>query len=188
MKKLLMIVALATLATTAMAVPPTLQPPITTGGTGNSSSTEVRVTANVVQGIAVNEAAPIDFGNLARGMYTGSVSQNTPGRIHVKGAAGDTVNVSIDKVTTDLIWTGENGTSPSTGVAVGTRTEIKGVTIAGLTTTGTSINLGTSGEATRILTASFTAGAGSGDVNLGSDQKLGSYVGTVVVKAEKTAP
>lgn len=184
MKKLLMIAALATLGATAMAVPPNLQPPVTTGNTGNSSSTEVRITANVVQGIAVNEASPIDFGNLARGMYDGTVNQMTPGKIHIKGGANDSVNVSLDKVTTDLVWTGANGTNPTGGAQVGTRTEIKNVTVAGLVVAPTQIDLGTSGEATRILTASFAASASAGQ-NLGSDQKLGSYVGTVVVKAEK---
>lgn len=185
MKKLLMIAALATLATTAMAMPPDLKPPITTGGTGNSSTTEVRITANVVQGIAVNEASPIDFGNLARGMYTGVVSAITPGRIHIKGSPNDNVNVSLDKIMTDLVWINENGTKPTGGAVVGTRTEIKDVTVSGLAVAPTKIQLGASGEVTRILTASFAASNAAGQ-NLGADQKLGAYVGTVVVKAEKT--
>lgn len=184
MKKLLMVAILATLATTAMAVPPDLKPPVTTGGNGNSSTTEVRITANVVQGIAVNEASPIDFGNLARGMYTGLVSAMTPGKIHIKGSASDNVNVKLDKIQTDLIWTGANGANPGAGVDMGTRTVIDKVDISGLTTANTSISLGTSGEATRILSASFTAENTAGK-NLGTDQKLGSYVGTVVVTAEK---
>lgn len=186
MKKLLMIAAFAALATAAMAMPPDLKPPITTGGTGNSSTTEVRVTANVVQGIAVNEASPIDFGNLARGMYSGLVSAMTPGRIHIKGSQGDTVNVKLDKEQTDLIWTSANGANP-VGVDMGTRTVIDKVAISGLTTSNTEVPLGTSGEATRILSASFTAGAAN-DLNLGANQKLGSYVGTVIVQAEKKNP
>ncbi len=182
MKKLLMIVALATLATTAMAIPANLQPPITTGGTGDSSSTEVRITANVVQGIAVNEASPIDFGNLARGMYSGTVSQNTPGKIHIKGENNGSVNVKMDKKVTNLVWTGANGTNEQ--APIGTKTTITDVTVHGLELADTKLTLGATGEVTQILTASFTAGKTPTD-NLGSLQKLGSYVGTVVVTATK---
>lgn len=181
MKKLLMIAIAASLSITALAVPGTLPPPVTTGGTGNQSTTEVRITANVVQGIAVNEASPIDFGNLARSFYTGIVNQNVPGRIHLKGPGNAVVNVKLDKLATDLIWTGANGTTDP-NVATANKDTITNVTVHGLTTTDTPITLGVSGEATRILTASFTAGEGAAD-NLGSNQKLGSYVGTVVVTA-----
>lgn len=182
MKKLLMISVLATLATTAMAVPPNLQPPVTVGGNGNSSSTEVRITANVVQGIAVNEASPIDFGNLARGMYTGTVNQNTPGKIVVKGTKGDLVDLTLNKEETDLTWLGTNGTNDQ--VADANKDTITKVQVHGLKVTPTQVTLGENGEESRILTASFTAGTGDND-NLGAKQKLGSYVGTVVVKAEK---
>ncbi|MGL5119424.1 MAG: hypothetical protein ACRC7H_09530 [Plesiomonas shigelloides] len=183
MKKLLMIAALATLGATAMAVPSNMQPPVTTGNTGDSSSTEVRITANVVQGIAVNEASPIDFGNLARGMYTGTVSQNTPGKIHVKGTKADRVNLKLDKATADLVWTGANGTD-QTNEGDKTKTTITGVNVHGLTTQGEDVTLGNTGEYTRILTASFTAGTDTSS-NLGSNQKLGSYLGTVLVTATK---
>lgn len=185
MKKLLMIAALATLGATAMAVPPSLQPPVTTGGTGNVSSTEVRITANVVEGVAVNEASPIDFGNLARGLYTGTVNQNTPGKLHVKASGGSTIKLTLDKNTTDLTWFTANGTDQTSNP--GTNATITDVTVYGIGTTNspTTITLGPSGEETRILTASFEADPGSGR-NLGSDQKLGAYLGTVVVKAEKT--
>lgn len=185
MKKLLMIAALATLGVTAMAVPPTLQPPVTTGNTGNSSSTEVRITANVVQGIAVNEASPIDFGNLAKGMYTGIVTQNTPGKIHVKGGAGDEVNLKLDRATADLVWTGFNGAVDD---GQGSKTTITGVNVHGLTVNNEKVTLGGTGEYTRILTASFTAGNTKDADNLGPKQKLGSYVGSVVVSAEKVGP
>lgn len=184
MKKLLMIAALATLGATAMAVPPSVQPPVTTGNTGDSSSTEVRITANVVQGIAVNEASPIDFGNLARGMYTGLVSQNTPGKIHIKGEQNAKVNVKLDKATTELVWTGANGTD-QTNEGNKTKTTITGVNVHGLTTQDEKVTLGSTGEYTRILTASFNAGVDDAS-NLGSNQKLGSYVGTVLVTATKT--
>ncbi|MGL5208439.1 hypothetical protein [Cetobacterium sp.] len=183
MKKLLMIAALATLGATTMAVPPSLQPPVTTGNAGNSSSTEVRITANVVQGIAVNEASPIDFGNLAKGMYTGIVTQNTPGKIHVKGTAADKVNLKLDKDTADLVWTGFNGAADDTN---GSKTTITNVNIHGLTTKDEKVTLSTTGEYTRLLTASFTAGNSGPDDNLGPQQKLGSYVGTVLVTATKT--
>lgn len=165
-----------------MAMPPNLQPPTTSGGTGNSSSTEVRITANVVQGIAVNEASPIDFGNLARGMYDGKVNQNIPGKIHVKGAPSDKVNLKLNTKTTDLVWTGANGTDQNTA---DTKTDIKDVNIYGLTTADTTVALDSNGELSRILTADFTAGNTNGS-NLGPTQKLGSYVGTVTVTATKT--
>lgn len=187
MKKLLMIAALATLGATAMAVPPTLQPPVTTGNTGDSSSTEVRITANVVQGIAVNEASPIDFGNLARGMYDGVVNQNIPGKVHVKGGAGQSVNLKLNTKTTNLTWTGANGTV-DTNAGNATKDTIDTVTVHGLETTDKKFVLDNNGELTQILTASFTAGSTQDTDNLGPKQKLGSYVGTVVVKAEKTTP
>lgn len=169
-----------------MAMPPNLQPPITSGGTGDSSSTEVRITANVVQGIAVNEASPIDFGNLARGMYTGKVSQNIPGKIHVKGAATDKVNLKLNTKTTDLVWTGANGTADA-NIATATKATITDVSVYGLDTTDTEVTLDAAGELTRVLTADFTAGK-NGTENLGSNQKLGSYVGTVTVMATKVKP
>lgn len=180
MKKLLMIAALATLGATAMAVPPSLQPPITTGGDGNTSSTEVRITANVVQGIAVNEASPIDFGNLARGMYEGTVSQNTPGKVHIKGSQNDNVTLTLNANKTNLVWTGANGTNDKTP---GTKGTIDDVTVYGISTGGEQVNLGQAGEATKIMTASFVASKTSG--NLDNTQKLGSYVGTVLVTATK---
>lgn len=182
MKKLLMIAALATLAMTAMAMPPDLKPPITTGGTGNTSTTEVRITANVVQGIAVNEASPIDFGNLSRGMYTGLISAMTPGKIHLKGAPNKVVQVKLDNKRTDLIWTGANGTDQT---GSGLKETIDTVEVVGLDVTETPITLSGIGEATRILTASFTADPAE-NKNLGSNQRLGSYVGMVKVTATTT--
>ena len=179
MKKLLMIVALATLATTAMAVPPNMQPPVTVGGVGNSSSTDVRITANVVQGIAVNEASPIDFGNLARNMYDGTVSQNIPGKIHVKGEANKAIKLSLNKDITNLTWTGENGTKDTTAAK---KTTIDNVSVYGLTVAEADFNLDKNGELTQILTASFTAQKGASG-NLSNNQKLGSYLGNVVVIA-----
>lgn len=182
MKKLLMIAALATLGATAMAVPPNMQPPVTTGNTGDSSSTEVRITANVVQGIAVNETSPIDFGNLARGMYAGTVNQNIPGKVHVKGGASQQVDLSLNKTTTNLTWTGANGTVDTTPDA--NKDTIENVSIYGLDTNKKTFTLDANGDLTQILTASFTAGKTDTD-NLGPKQKLGSYVGTILVTATK---
>lgn len=185
MKKLLMIVALATLATTAMAVPPNMQPPITTGG-ASSSSTQVRITANVVQGVAVNEASPIDFGNLVKGMYnTGdNVVQNIPGKVIVKGTANDSIKLKLDTDKATLVWTGFNG-SPDD--KKGNKTTITDVSVYGLKTSDETITLGNNGEYMRMLTASFVAGNQNGD-NLGPEQKLGSYEGSVLVTATKTTP
>ena len=184
-KKILFTIGMALLSATALAVPSDLGPPITGGLAGDASTTEVRVTANVVQGIAVNEASPIDFGNLARGMYTGEVSQNIPGAIKIKGAANDQVNVKVDKTQLDLLWTGANGTVDPTGAAA-TKTSITEVNVYGLTTTDKVYTLDAAGNARQTLTASFTAGTGEA-ANLGSKQKLGSYVGSILVTATKKA-
>ena len=181
-KKILFTIGMALLSATALAVPSDLGPPITGGLTGDASTTEVRVTANVVQGIAVNEASPIDFGNLARGMYTGEVSQNIPGAIKIKGAASDVVNVKVDRTQLDLLWTGANGTVDT--VTDAAKTTITGVNVHGLSTTDTAYTLDAAGNARQSLTASFTAGTGATD-NLGSKQKLGSYVGSILVTATK---
>lgn len=183
MKKKILI-ASAMISSMAVAVPPNLGPPITTGGTGNTSSTEVRITANVVKGIAVNEASPIDFGNLAKGMYEGKVSQNTPGRITLKGSAGDKINLKLNKETADLIWVGANGTDQDdTGNS--SKVAIEDVQVIGLlASTETEETLDSNGEASRILTAEFTAGKGEAQ-NLGSKQKLGAYLGSVIVTATK---
>lgn len=181
-KKILLTIGMALLSVTALAVPPNLGAPVTGGLAGDASTTEVRVTANVVQGIAVNEASPIDFGNLARGMYTGEVSQNIAGAIKIKGTAADTVNVKVDKTQLDLLWTGANGTVDTSTTA--NKTTITGVKVYGLTTSDTAYTLDGSGNARQMLTASFTAGTGATD-NLGTNQKLGSYVGTVLVTATK---
>lgn len=182
MKKLLMIAALGTLATTAMAIPPNLGPAITTGITNKGSTVEVRITANVVDGVAVNEVSPIDFGNLVRGMQEGTVSPVKPGKIHVKGTNNGSVKLKIDKIKTDLGWTGANGTTDTTG----TLDKIKDVNIVGLTMTDVSYTLNGNGELTHILSASFEAYKTGDTNNLGPKQKLGSYVGTVTVTA--TAP
>lgn len=179
MKKKLMLVAFMSLSMAAMAA---IQPPITGGAGANASMSEVRITANVVEGVAVNETSPIDFGNLARGMHVGTVNHNIPGEIHLKGTAGDNINVKLDTDMADLVWLGANGTDDKAPGA--NRDFIKDVQVYGLTTTDTTIALGGTGEARRSLTASFVAGQGA-DQNLGSSQKLGSYSGRVMVTAVK---
>lgn len=176
-KRLLLIIALATMGTMAYGVQPGLGAPGTTGGTGEKSNTEVRVTANVVNGVAVNEAAPIDFGNLAKGMHTGQVKEMTKGRISLKGKASGNVTLALDKVSgVALNWTGNNGSD-----GTGTKTDITGITITGAQTTQV-VTLDAAGNASLPLGATFTAGANAGD-NLGTDQKLGSYEGTITVSA-----
>lgn len=179
MKKLSIIAVLATLATTAMAVPPNLQPPVTIGG-AESSSTDVRITANVVQGVAVNEASPIDFGNLPKNIYEdgSNISQNIPGKIVVKGAPQANINLKLDTDKAVLVWSGFNGSPDDNG----TRALIDEVSVYGLTKVDEVVVLGSNGEYTRALTASFPAGKTAGK-NLGTNQKLGSYVGSVKVIA-----
>lgn len=176
-KRLLLIIALATMGTMAYGVQPGLGAPGTTGGTGNKSNTEVRVTANVVSGVAVNEAAPIDFGNLAKGMYTGQVKEMTKGRISLKGEAAKTIALTLDKVSgVALNWTGNNGSD-----GTGSKTDITGINITGAQATQ-DVVLDAVGNASLPLGATFTAGTGGTD-NLGSDQKLGSYEGTITISA-----
>lgn len=177
MKKLLMIAVLATLATTAMALPPNLGPAITTGVTDKGSTVDVRITANVVEGIAVNEVSPIDFGNLPRGMYTGTMSPIMPGKIHIKGGNNKGVNLRLNTTTTNLDWISTNGTTDTTGTVA----EIRDVKVIGLTTSDVLYHLDSNGELTRQLSATFEANPTNG--NLSNNQKLGAYVGMVRVTA-----
>lgn len=158
----------------------------------NGSKTEVRVKANVVAGVAVNEAEPIDFGNLVRGanVYTDkeNIDSRTPGRVVFRAdqqmIANGRVYAKLEKDTTDLTWRNGNGST-----AEGSVTDIKNVKVKGLSTQPEQITLNGNGEAEKTLTGHFFAyddgkGATSKENgNLGSNQKLGAYVGTVVVQA-----
>lgn len=157
----------------------------------NGSKTEVRVRANVVAGVAVNEAEPIDFGNLVRGstVYTPSelINSRTPGRVVFR--ADQTfltgkIQAKLENTTTILEWKHNNGSDGN-----GVNTQIKNVTVTGLTENFEEITLNASGQAERRLDAHFSAydtGTGTPNTdngNLGKNQKLGSYVGTVIVQA-----
>lgn len=155
------------------------------------SKTEVRVKANVVAGVAVNEAEPIDFGNLVRGanVYQDRevINSRTPGRVVFRAdkqmLASGKVLANLEKDTTDLTWRNGNGST-----ANGSVTTIKNVTVKGLSTQPEQITLNTNGEAEKTLTGNFFAyddgaGVNKDNGNLGANQKLGAYVGTVTVQA-----
>lgn len=165
--------------------------PGTEGINSEGSKTEVRVKANVVAGVAVNEAEPIDFGNLVRGanVYQDRevINSRTPGRVVFRAdkqmLTSGKVLANLEKDTTDLTWRNGNGST-----ADGTVTTIKNVTVKGLSTQPEQITLNTNGEAEKILTGNFFAyddgaGVNKDNGNLGANQKLGAYVGTVTVQA-----
>lgn len=165
--------------------------PGTEGINSEGSKTEVRVKANVVAGVAVNEAEPIDFGNLVRGanVYQDRevINSRTPGRVVFRAdkqmLASGKVLANLEKDTTDLTWRNGNGST-----ANGSVTTIKNVTVKGLSTQPEQITLNTNGEAEKTLTGNFFAyddgaGVNKDNGNLGANQKLGAYVGTVTVQA-----
>lgn len=165
--------------------------PGTEGINSEGSKTEVRVKANVVAGVAVNEAEPIDFGNLVRGenVYQDRevINSRTPGRVVFRAdkqmLASGKVYAKLEKDTTDLTWRNGNGST-----ANGSVTTIKNVTVKGLSTQPEQITLNTNGEAEKTLTGNFFAyddgaGVNKDNGNLGANQKLGAYVGTVTVQA-----
>ena len=165
--------------------------PGTEGINSEGSKTEVRVKANVVAGVAVNEAEPIDFGNLVRGanVYQDRevINSRTPGRVVFRAdkqmLASGKVLANLEKDTTDLTWRNGNGST-----ANGSITTIKNVTVKGLSTQPEQITLNTNGEAEKTLTGNFFAyddgaGVNKDNGNLGANQKLGAYVGTVTVQA-----
>jgi len=161
------------------------------GINASGSKTEVRVKANVVAGVAVNEAEPIDFGNLVRGanVYQDRevINSRTPGRVVFRAdkqmLASGKVYANLEKDKTDLTWRNGNGST-----ANGSITTIKNVTVKGLSTQPEQITLNTNGEAEKTLTGNFFAydngtGVNKDNGNLGANQKLGAYVGTVTVQA-----
>lgn len=203
-KHLLKLMGILALSASAYAIAPDqIGPPITQGNNDQGSSTEVRVTANVVAGVAVNEASPIDFGNLVRGkgVYKTQeqINERTPGMIVFradKGADGSTTRTEITTyLNTGMInldWQNNNG---STGD--GTNDTLKKVRVTGIgvgSGQATSVPL-VDGQAKRTLRAWFYAYDNDTnlnnedyknsdiDGNLGSKQKLGSYLGTVTVVA-----
>lgn len=210
-KHLLKLMGILAISASAYAIAPDqLGPPITQGQNPEGSTTEVRVTANVVTGVAVNEASPIDFGNLVRGkgVYKEQeqINERTPGVVTFRADKGDDGSVKRDKIfaalNTNMInldWQNNNGSNGN-----GENTVLKKVRITGLgldkNPDGTpgigmdEIPL-VNGEAKRFLHAWFYAYDNNTDLtqntyskdetngNLGQKQKLGSYLGTVTVSA-----
>lgn len=190
MKKLLMLLSLFTLSAMALAVPANVGAPITGGIGATGSTTEIFVTANVVEGVAVNQSAPIDFGNLPRGLFSANeiVRERTRGIVSYKGTPGSTITTKFDTPQDiELEWYSANGTTEPTG-STATLEKITGVKVNGgsdLTGTATTHILDVAtGQKEIFLTASFAAG-GNTSGNLSSNQKLGAYKGKVIVSAEK---
>ena len=205
MKKILLVVASILATTTAFGAPANMGPP-ETGSTPNGSWVKVRVTANVVEGIAVNEASPIDFGNLVKDnsavkgtqIYQDGekIRENTPGRVIYRantiGYNTFTTKLETDRI--DLDFVGSSGVEDTTS----TNTKIKNVKIEGIGTDSEEVTL-VNGQGERKLTAWFQAynskSAGTNEQyvadyengNLGKQQKLGNYEGTVKVIAESKA-
>ena len=204
MKKIIAIVAGILAATSAFAIRENIGP-ATTGSTPNGSWVDVRVTANVVEGIAVNEASPIDFGNLVKdnGAVQGStvyqpgekIRENTPGRVTYRAntIGYNTFKTYLNKDRIDLAWISDSGVVDEKSQ----NKVIKNVKIEGIGLTPEDVIL-TGGQGERKLTAWFAAynGKTSEEVgnmtptidydngNLGKQQKLGNYEGTVRVYAE----
>lgn len=200
-KKLVLIVGV--LAATSLFAAPANMGPATTGSVANGSWVDVRVTANVVEGIAVNEASPIDFGNLVKDNNAAEGAQiyqdgekikdNTPGRViyraNTNGYSAFTTRLDRDRI--DLDWKSESGVTDN----VSTNTVIRNVKIEGIGLNSEVVNL-KNGQAEKTLNAWFqaynSAPAGNKaiytpdyeDGNLGKNQKLGNYEGTVRVYAE----
>lgn len=203
-KHLLKLMGILAISASAYAIAPDMiGPPVTEGFQEKGSSTEVRVTANVVAGVAVNEASPIDFGNLVRGpkVYQNQERINaiTPGLVTFradKGANGDQTRADISAYLNtnkiNLDWKNANGSSGS-----GTQNTLKKVRIEGLGVgSGQATNIAlVDGQAKKQLNAWFYAydketnlntedySADENDGNLGKNQRLGSYLGTVTVHA-----
>lgn len=203
-KHLLKVIGILAISASAYAIAPDLVGPPITEGTATASSTEVRVTANVVTGVAVNEASPIDFGNLVRGkgIYGTKevINENTPGLLTFradKEPGGTTVrNEVVAYLDTNMInldWRNNNGSSGDGDNIVLRKVRIEGLGVG--SAKATSIPL-VNGQGKKLLHAWFYAydkntnlqdnGAYEEDPeagNLGAKQKLGSYLGTVKVTA-----
>lgn len=206
-KHLLKVIGILAISASAYAIAPNQTIPPVTEGIGNTgSTTEVRVTANVVAGIAVNEASPIDFGNLVRGkgVYTQGevINEQTPGVVVFRADKSNednggepngagyrkTITATLDTDNINLYYQQANGTTGN-----GTNEQIKNVKITGLAKApGTTVDL-VDGKARRLLHANFKAydkadlgqdySYDEENGNLGKNQKLGSYLGSVKVSA-----
>lgn len=192
--KILTILSLCALSVSAFAIAADQQgPPITEGIGDKGSNTEIRVTANVVAGVAVNEGSPIDFGNLVRGakVYKQGeiINDRTPGLVEYRADPENTnsaaIKTRIQNNIINLDWKTPNGSNSSGNIMV-----INNVTVTGIGNTWENVSLDGNGEAKKVLHASFrpyaTAGREQWDTmngNLGQNQKLGSYAGSVIVEA-----
>lgn len=212
MRKTIALIAGILSVTSAFAVRPNLGP-AETGGDTKGSWVDVRVTANVVDGIAVNEASPIDFGNLVRdnsategtSIYQKGeqIREITPGRV-IYRANSNNYNGFQTRLETNRIDLGFYSTSGSAEDHAGaTNGYIKNVKIEGIGIQAEPVVLSANGQGERNLNAWFYAyddreaknvndsNSGSYTVNytggnLGQNQKLGYYEGKVRVYAEAT--
>lgn len=204
MRKTIALIAGILSVTSALAVRPDLGAAVT-GGTATGSWVNVRVTANVVEGIAVNEASPIDFGNLVKDNNASDsnriyqpgeqIHHNTPGRVTYRANINSSYKSFTTKLNTDRIdldFYGSSGVEDNQS----TNKVLKNIKIEGIGTQGEKINL-IDGKAEKLLTAWFQAYDGREaenaktefvadyeNGNLGKQQKLGYYEGTVRVYAE----
>ncbi|GEM_PF-3563234 len=207
MRKTIALIAGILSVTSAFAVRPNLGAPIT-GSVENGSYVDVRVTANVVEGIAVNEASPIDFGNLVKDnnakqngtIYTPGeqINENTPGRVVYRANTNNmysTFTTKLERNRIDLAFYGSSGVEDT----ISQNTILRNIKIEGIGLEDETVNL-VGGKAERTLTAWFQAydkrkaeevkgdsrsgfEADYDNGNLGKQQKLGYYEGTVRVIA-----
>lgn len=209
-KHLLKLMGILAISASAYAIAPDqLRPPITQGTGNDGSTTEVRVTANVVAGIAVNEASPIDFGNLVRGkgVYTQGekIEERTPGMVVFRADKGENgtqektkIFAALNTNEIDLNWQNNNGSDGNGSVTVLKKVRITGLGVDtkpdGTPSEGMEEVQLVNGQAKRQLHAWFYAydkgtqsnGTPDNDQengNLGKNQRLGSYLGTVTVVA-----
>lgn len=207
MKKILGVAAFLLVATASFSIRENVGAP-TTGSVANGSWVDVRVTANVVEGIAVNEASPIDFGNLvkdstgktrsAQGVYREGeiIRENTPGIVTYRANTNKfkSFKTYLDYDRIDLGYVGNSGVIDEES----TRNELTNIKIEGINLE--SVNGGddvtlNNGQAQKKLTAWFKAydktKAGENksyeadyeNGNLGKQQKLGNYEGKIRVFA-----
>ncbi len=205
-KKLLLLSAFMLASATQFAIREGVGPAIT-GSTANGSWVDVRVTANVVDSIAVNEASPIDFGNLVRDTNNANIYASleridaiTPGVVtyrSAKDATGTSFKTYLDRDNLDLDWHSFSGKEDTETRTVIGNVKVEGIKVATDANGGDNVNMAT-GMARKTLTAHFYAydsalagaSASTADTtngNLGQHQKLGNYEGTVRVYAEYAA-
>lgn len=205
MRKTIALIAGILSVTSALAIKPGMGP-ADTGAIANGSWVDVRVTANVVNGIAVNEASPIDFGNLVRDNSTGNdhiyeqqekIWENTSGRVIYRAntTGYNTFKTYLQEDRIDLGFIGSSGEEDNNAV----NGYLKNVKIEGIGKTQEDVLL-INGQGEKVLRAYFLAydsrsaskvsektetqySADYENGNLGNKQKLGYYEGKVRVFA-----